>query len=197
MHGGAGHGWDAYSSAPYMAQVSDATSGPESDMNAAIPAAASALPENDPVVSDCNARQRPGCGARFLLSDTGIIPAPKTTTTEDCTMKKVIATLIAGLFATAAFAQAPAAPAASVPAKAEAAHTKAVVKADAKETTAAVKADAKVAKTEMAASADVASAKADAAATKAKAHHKAKKAKAKADEKLASATAAAAPAPAK
>jgi polyisoprenoid-binding protein YceI len=46
-------------------------------------------------------------------------------------MKKVIATLIAGLFATAAFAQTPAAPAA--PAKVEAAHTKAVVKADAKE----------------------------------------------------------------
>ena len=43
-------------------------------------------------------------------------------------MNKLIATLIAGLFATAAFAQTPAAPAASVPAKAEAAHTKAVVK---------------------------------------------------------------------
>ena len=57
-------------------------------------------------------------------------------------MKKRIfnlsATLIAGLFATAAFAQTPAAPAASVPAKVEAAHTKAIVKADAKEAQAVV-----------------------------------------------------------
>ena len=56
-------------------------------------------------------------------------------------MKKAIVTLIAGLFATAAFAQTPVAPAA--PAKAEAAHTKAVAKAEAKETKAVVKADAK------------------------------------------------------
>ena len=61
-------------------------------------------------------------------------------------MKKAIVTLIAGLFATAAFAQTPAAPAAAVPAKVEAAHTKAVVKADAKEAQAVVKADAKEAK---------------------------------------------------
>ncbi|MBC7860247.1 MAG: hypothetical protein H7Z39_16055, partial [Burkholderiaceae bacterium] len=47
-------------------------------------------------------------------------------------MKKVIATLIAGLFATAAFAQAPASTTA-VP-KAEAKQEKAVAKAEAKET---------------------------------------------------------------
>ncbi len=92
-------------------------------------------------------------------------------------MKKVIATLIAGLFATAAFAQTPAAPA-----KAEAKHTKEVAKAEAKETKAVVKADAKEAAVAADAKADVASAKADASATKAKAHHKAKKAKAKANE---------------
>ncbi len=85
-------------------------------------------------------------------------------------MKKVIATLIAGLFATAAFAQTPA-----VPAKAEAKHTKEVAKAEAKETKAVVKADAKEAAVAADAKADVASAKADAAASKAKAHHKAKK----------------------
>ena len=132
-----------------------------------------------------------------MLSDTGIIPAHQTTTTEDCTMKKAIVTLIAGLFATAAFAQTPATPAASVPAKVEAAHTKAVVKADAKEAQAVVKADAKEAKAVVAAKTDVASAKTEAAATKAKAHHKAKQTKAKADAKLASATAEAAPAAAK
>ena len=108
------------------------------------------------------------------------------TTTEDCTMKNrivnITATLIAGLFATAAFAQTPAAPAASVPAKAEAAHTKAVAKAEAKETKAVVKADAKEAAVAADAKADVASAKADAKVTKAKAHHKAKKAKLAADE---------------
>jgi len=96
-------------------------------------------------------------------------------------MKKAIVTLIAGLFATAAFAQTPAAPAvhasaaASVPAKVEAAHTKAVVKADAKEAQAVVKADAKEAKAVVAAKTDVASAKAEATTTKAKAHHTAKK----------------------
>ena len=55
-------------------------------------------------------------------------------------MKNTIAALIATVFATAAFAQTPAAPA---PAKAEATRTKEVAKAEAKETKAVVKADAK------------------------------------------------------
>jgi hypothetical protein len=62
-------------------------------------------------------------------------------------MNKVIATLIAGLFATAAFAQTPAATAPVAPTKAEAKHDKTVVKAEAKEAATVAKADAKEAKT--------------------------------------------------
>jgi hypothetical protein len=107
-------------------------------------------------VSVCNRRQRHADEPRFMLSDTAnmltlkeITSNTRQTTTEDCTMKKVLATLIAGLFATAAFAQTPAAPAA--PAAAPAAAS---------------------------APAASASAKTEAAAPKAKKHHKAKKAKA-------------------
>jgi hypothetical protein len=114
--------------------------------------------------------------------------------TKELTMNKVIATLIAGLFASAAFAQTPAPTAAAgVGAKIEAKQDKAVAKAEAKDDKTAVKAEAKeskqVAKAEAKeAKADVKFAKADAKESKAdvkvakagtkhkvKANHKAEK----------------------
>jgi hypothetical protein len=112
---------------------------------------------------------------------------------KDYKMKNLIAALIATLFATAAFAQAPVAvkaevkPAAVVKADAKLAKTE--VKADAKVAAAEVKADATKAKAEVKADAKVAAAdakadatvaKSDAKVVKAKAKRKAAKAKAKA-----------------
>ena len=84
-------------------------------------------------------------------------------------MKNLIAALIATLFASAAFAQAPVAVKAEV-------KPAAVVKADAKLAKTEVKADAKVAAAD--AKADATVAKADAKVVKATAKHKAVKAKA-------------------
>ncbi|WP_229422070.1 hypothetical protein [Massilia aquatica] len=90
------------------------------------------------VVSACKDRQLIGCGPRFQLSDTA--SAPNLKPEKGLTMKKVIATLTAGLFASAAFASAPTpAPAPAAPvAKAEVkAEAKTAVKAAAKDTKAA------------------------------------------------------------
>jgi hypothetical protein len=97
---------------------------------------------------------------------------------ERVPMNKLIAVLVAGLFATSVFAQttAPAAPAAKAEAKAE--------KADVKANKAEAKTDAK-------ADAKAAAAEAKAAKAKAAADAKAEKAKAKADAKAAKAKAAA------
>jgi hypothetical protein len=96
-------------------------------------------------------------------------------------MSKIVATLIAGLFATSAFAaqSTATAPASTThAAKVDAKADKDMAKADAKEAKAAAKADAKVEKKEAEANSDVAVAKADANKSKAKAHKKAAKAKA-------------------
>jgi len=116
-------------------------------------------------------------------------------------MKKTIATLIAGLFATAAFAQTPApATKPAAPASKQAVLVNnADVKASKTTTTKAVPADTKAASADMkAAQADATAAKTDAKAAKASAKHAKHKAKhaAKADTmKDTSDTSAASPAP--
>ena len=108
------------------------------------------------VVSECKSRQLIAGLRRFLLMRHGIVPMPKLQKKEYI-MTKIIASLIAGLFATAAFAQAPVAATTAPAAK------PAVVKTEAK---AEVKpADVKT------------EAKAEVKTAKTKTHHKAKAAK--------------------